>query len=93
MIFLDSRYADGRIYKAYNPTKEQYDLTVLRTFPEIVSSIVYYEWVETDRIDLIANRFFGDPTLWWRIMDFNPEIENPVEITPGTLLRIPSASS
>jgi hypothetical protein len=29
--------------------------------------------------------------LWWRILDVNPEIINPQEITPGTQLRIPNA--
>lgn len=92
MIFLDSRYADGNIFKAYNPLKEQYDLTVFRKYPEIVSTVAYYEWVETDRIDIVSSRFYGDPSYWWRIMDMNPEIENPMEIKPGTILRIPSVT-
>lgn len=92
MIFLDSRYAEGNLFKAYNPTKDQYDLTVFRKFPELVSAITYYEWVVTDRIDLVAAKFYGDPVYWWRIMDMNPEIQNPFEIEPGTLLRIPNVT-
>jgi len=92
VIFLDSRYADGNIFKAYNPLKKQYDLTVMRQFPELISEVAFYEWVETDRIDIVASRFFGDSTYWWKIMDFNPEIQNPMEIEPGTILRIPNVA-
>ncbi len=89
MIFLDSRYAEGRIFKAYNPTKDSYELTVFREYPESVSEVIFYEWVDSDRIDLIASKYFGDAEYWWKIMDFNPEITNPFEITPGTIIRIP----
>lgn len=52
---------------------------------------VYYVWREGDRIDRIAQRFLGDPTMYWKIMDLNPEILNPGQIAPGTNVRIPSA--
>jgi hypothetical protein len=92
MIYLDSRYADGNIFNAYNTTKAQYDLTVFRTFPDVVTPVIYYEWVEGDRIDGLSAKFFGDPEYWWQIMDINPQIPNPFEITPGTVLRIPNVS-
>ena len=45
--------------------------------------------VEGDRIDLLAYRYLGDPTLWWVICDFN-DIAFPLELTVGATLRIPS---
>lgn len=45
--------------------------------------------VEGDRIDLLAYRYLGDPTLWWVIGDFN-DIAFPLELTVGATLRIPS---
>ena len=47
--------------------------------------------METDRIDNVATRFYGEPNLWWVILDMNPEILNPQNIPPGTQLRISHA--
>jgi hypothetical protein len=92
MIYLDSRYADGTIFRAYNPTKTSWELTVFRNFPIKVSNVYFYEWVQGDRIDIVASRLFGDPDMWHQIMDFNPEYSSPFDIEPGTLLRIPRVS-
>jgi len=92
MIFLDSRYAEGKIIKPYNVLRNSYELTVLRQFPNTLSGVIYYEWTDGDRIDLVATKFYGDPEYWWQIMDINPSILNPMEITPGTIIRIPSVS-
>lgn len=91
MIYLDSRYVDGRILKVWNSQKQQYDLTVFREWPTYTQSYFIYEWVETDRLDNIATRFLGDASQWWVIMDINPEIIDPQSIAPGTQLRIPNA--
>jgi len=91
MIFLDSRYVDGTLTKTWNPRKQQYDLVVLRNWSTYVQSYFYYNWVETDRLDNLATKYLGNPSMWWEIMDINPEILNPFSITPGTQLRIPNA--
>jgi prophage DNA circulation protein len=39
---------------------------------------------------LVALKLLGDAELWWRILDFNPEINDPVNIVGGTVLRIPN---
>jgi hypothetical protein len=92
MIFLDSRYADGKIIRPYNVLRKTYELTVLRDFPDIVSQFTSYQWVEGDRIDTVSARFFGEPEYWWQILDANPEIINGMEIPIGTILRIPNVS-
>ena len=91
MIFLDSRYADGRIFKAWNARKGQYDLSVFREQPTYVQSFFIYEFTETDRLDNLAARYLGDPSMWWEILDINPEILDPTTIPAGTQLRIPDA--
>lgn len=90
MIFLDSRYADGRLYKAQDSRTGKYQVSVFRVFPTDATSYFIYEWVETDRIDNVANRFLGSPNLWWRILDFNPDIIDPITIEPGQQIRIPN---
>lgn len=89
MIFLDSRYVDGTIYKAYDARNGSYQLTVNRNFPTYTASFFYYDWVETDRLDDLALQFLGSTDLWWQILDLNPEILDPFSIAPGTQLRIP----
>jgi nucleoid-associated protein YgaU len=42
-----------------------------------------------DRIDYLASIYLGSAVLWWKILDVNPEINNPFNIAPGTVLRIP----
>lgn len=91
MIFLDSRYVDGPLFKAYDSRKSNYNLTVFRQWPTYVSEFFWYEWVESDRLDVLATRFLGDPSRWWEIMDVNPEINNPFTLEPGQQIRIPNA--
>lgn len=90
MIMSDSRYVDSPVFLSYNARKRQYDVTVPRAFPRVEGEFFFYTWKSADRIDQVALNLMGNGDLWWRIMDFNPEILNPMVITPGTQLRIPS---
>lgn len=89
MIFSDSRYASGKILKAQDGRNKVYNTAVYRVFPTARSEFYYYTWVENDRIDEVSNYLLGSPAFWWRIMDFNPEIQDPFNIPVGTSLRIP----
>lgn len=88
-IYLDSRYADGPLFRAHDARSGNDLITVFREWPILASNFDVYEVNEIDRIENIAVQFLGKSELWWRIMDFNPEVLNPFEIPPGTLLRIP----
>ena len=90
MIYTDSRYANGHLFKAYNSQKKDYDVTVFRTFPSQKASYFLYTWGESDRIDLVCKRFLGTGALWWKVMDYNPELLNPFDIPVGTVVRIPN---
>lgn len=57
----------------------------------IPGTFTLYQVQPGDRWDKIANRFYGDPSLWWRIADINPELFDPRAIRPGIILRVPSA--
>jgi len=96
-IYADSRYAnpvtnaDGTIPKAWDEHRQAYHVMILRNWPVYATKFYTYEWVDGDRLDTLANKFLGNPQLWWKIMDLNPEIIDPTSIAPGTLLRLPSA--
>ena len=64
------------------------------TYPEIPISETDI-WVETefgDRLDLMANQFYSDSTLYWIIAISNPDKINmgSLFLLPGTQIRIPS---
>ena len=90
MIYLDSRYVDGPLFKAQDSRTGKYELTVFRAFPSYKVNFFHYTWVETDRLDRIALKFLGSSSLWWQIMDINPGIIDPLNIIPGTVLKIPN---
>lgn len=91
MIYADSRYVSGRIYKTYNVKRDARILGVSRTWPTAASSFFYYVWRERDRMDLLAYNYLGSPDLWWQIMDYNPELADAFNISVGTIIRIPYA--
>ena len=88
-IYLDSRYVDGLLFKARDARTATFQITVYRTWPSYGAKTFIYEVNEVDRIENIAARYLGNPTLWWKIMDLNPEVLDPFNIKPGTMLRIP----
>jgi hypothetical protein len=45
---------------------------------------------EDDRLDLLANLFFKDASLWWVIAVYNNLTEIDLKIEPGIQLRIPN---
>jgi hypothetical protein len=57
--------------------------------PESFSVLQTYTTVQSDRLDSISAKFFGDPLLYWRICDANRAMR-PAELTDtiGTQLNI-----
>jgi len=45
-----------------------------------------------NRLDLISNKFYGTPLLYWAIAMMN-EIDNPIDIPSGVILRIPATET
>lgn len=53
---------------------------------------IYVLTGEKDRLDLLAQQFYGDPNLWWIISAANGELsQNSLHLPVGTQLRIPSS--
>ena len=70
---------------------DQYYRTVY--YPEIEpqESDIYVETEFGDRLDLLANQFYSDVTLYWIISISNPNVLNLGSLfpPPGSQLRIP----
>ena len=67
-----------------------WDTLELPELPE-QSDDISYQVLQTDRIDLLANRFYGDPILWWVIAAANDMEILPTDLNAGDIIRIPSA--
>jgi hypothetical protein len=46
----------------------------------------------SDRMDLLASRYYGDPSMWRSIAQYN-NVDDPSHIAPGTPLRIPPTAA
>ena len=62
-------------------------------YPELPKDIndIYVITTEGDRLDLLAQQFYGDINLWWIISSGNPDImpQNSLFIPVGEEIRIP----
>lgn len=91
-----SRYA-GSVVAPVTDASGRTRNTILPTAPkDRTFSVSFYRWQGSDRMDLLAHRYYGDERLWWQIADANPELvpsaSGLFSIAPGTVVRIPNAS-
>ena len=82
-----SRYKSTDKNKKSN--KKYYETTIYKKVEE-KNSDSYFIAQEGDRCDNLANRFYGDSTLWWFIAKVNNLTTN--NIPAGTSLRIPATT-
>lgn len=68
---------------------EFWDVVDLPTISEQPDDI-QYTVLGSDRLDLIANKFYGSPRLKWVLMAANGLELEPTDISEGDVLRIPS---
>jgi hypothetical protein len=62
-------------------------------YPDIPLSFEdnYFITTEGDRMDILAQQFYKDSSLWWVIAISNPSInQGSYFIKPGTQIRIPT---
>ena len=70
---------------------EFWDTVVLPEIPHNDEDIEH-EVQEGERIDTIAQKYYGDSVLWWYIAIASEKELFPVELSPGDRLRIPPVS-
>ena len=81
--------------KRYEKTPIKTDKSGIRVYsttyyPDIPldDSDEFISVIDGDRVDLVANRYYGDVSLWWVIAKANG-IKGKAALTPGDVLRIP----
>ena len=90
-----NRYQTIDIIRNTNPFTgtigDKYYTTV--SYPEVGAreSDIYVETEWGDRLDLLANQFYNNVTLWWIISIRNPNKVNfgSLFLTPGSIIAIP----
>ena len=88
MITAESRYSTASIETVQTATGARQ--TVITAAPvERVIAYTNYLVRDADRVDQLAFRFLGAASLWWMLADANPEIQDWLALSRGTLLRIP----
>lgn len=61
-------------------------------YPNIPLSLedIYVYTTQGDRFDILAQQYYGDPSLWWIISSANDGLsQNSYYIPEGTQIRIP----
>jgi len=91
-----SRYYGAQIRSYTLPDGTQVNFLARRIIPQpgTYSSVQNYAIVSGDRLDNLANRFLGNPILYWMICDANAATD-PDELTSqtGRAILIPVAAS
>ena len=80
-----SRYKSSKIIKS--DKGEKLNTTTYKTIPERNDDI-YVMSTDGDRFDTLAQKYYGDNSLWWYIAKANNLHLN--NIPRGTTIRIPS---
>jgi nucleoid-associated protein YgaU len=89
LISATSRYKDSALALVSSARGTNHTIVPGRQ-QEWSFTFTYHQVVSSDRIDLLAEHYYGDPLLWWHIADANPEILTWDVLVPGQTIRIPS---
>ncbi len=88
MIYRGSRYAHSkkriRGSRRYLTNPERANFTA--------SKCTTYQWKESDTIDGVAYRVYGNADYWWCIMDANRTYMSELEIKAGDIVLLPAFS-
>jgi hypothetical protein len=86
-----NRYATSRIIKT--PTnKSRLETTIVPVMPTSDTD-TYIQTSSPERLDKLANTFYGTATLWWLIASVNGLGKGTLVVPANSVLRIPSMNN
>jgi|5_EtaG_2_1085323.scaffolds.fasta_scaffold01713_3 hypothetical protein len=89
---MSSRYEQAKILRDENGKRKSN--TVIIGAPDVnVSADIFLEITSPERLDLLANQFYGDASLWWIIASANGLGKGTLYTPEGIILRIPPAQN
>jgi nucleoid-associated protein YgaU len=83
------RYTYNRILKE-KATQKQYFESTIYTKVKPTNNDIYIISTQSDRLDLLASKYYGNASYWWVISVANNLNDASLSIEPGRQLRIPS---
>lgn len=90
-IYKGSRYEYSTIDHFKTTTTGDVKPTVFYSFSDLnLTNYWLHTYMGGERLDEIAFKYYNRPEYWWIIPEYNPEILDINNITPGTVLRIPN---
>lgn len=88
-VHIGSRYIKSSIF-ARNGQAFIFNIREKQKFNSNIA--VYYTVAEGDTIDGIAFKYYGNPNLYWAILDANPQYLSEMDIKVGDVIMIPDFS-
>lgn len=93
MISATSRYKNATVTAGIDRDGDDIMLIQFQEPSDTTFKYTLYQVDDQTFIDVIASRFYGDPTQWWFIAQANPEILDWTNLIAGTIIRIPTIAS
>lgn len=88
MIDRRSRYARTPVLTADDGRGGSQQVLDLRETPD-TAAVLRIVATDADRLDLLAFRYYRDPTRFWRVCDATAELDPFEVVVPGEPLPIP----
>jgi hypothetical protein len=87
-IAKSSRYAKTKTVIAQAANGEAYEMIDIRDIPN-VKGVFSTTPIDSDRLDLLAYRYYRDPLKFWRICDASEQMDPFNVVKSGESLLIP----
>lgn len=90
-IYKGSRYEYSTIDFVSKTINGQANPIVFYYFNDL-GKVSYYEhsYIQGERLDQLAYKYYKNSEYWWIIPEFNPQIKDFTNISDGTIIRIPN---
>lgn len=89
-ILSNSRYQFSTIDFLQKDTKGPINPIIFYENDSLTNvSFVLHIYAEKETLHQLSWRYYNRPDFWWAIVEYNPEITDFFNITPGVRLRIP----
>jgi nucleoid-associated protein YgaU len=88
LIYENSRYSTTSSYTDANGVE-----VMKRRKRYIFNSknAIQYRFIQGDRLDNLALKFYGDKQLWWVLLEANIKYHEELDIKPGDILIVPTS--
>jgi hypothetical protein len=86
-----NRYSNSTVTKPDNTEKRRLTTSIFPSLPASTSDILI-RTTSVERLDKLAQQFYGDTTAWPVIAAANPTLKGTLVVPINTRLRIPAAN-